>query len=83
MGGLAFLDNLGEVRPFLYAVAPDVAHGEAEPFNLRQIHDGLHQVREVFAAREVGAALYPLETVAYQNLADFVIRVVVLISAVA
>ena len=80
--GLAFLDYLGEVRPFFYAVAADIAHGLAEPVNLRQVHDGLHQVCEVVAAREVGAALYLLETVAYQNFANFVIRIIVNLAVV-
>ena len=79
---LAFLYGFGEVRPFLYAVAADVADRLAKPVNLLQGVDGVEEVQQIVSVGHVGAALHPLEPVLDQRTFDFVVRAVVGIAVV-
>ncbi len=78
----AFLHRFGEVRPFLYAVAADVADGEAEPVNFLQGVDGVEEIQQVVSIGHIGAALNPVESMLNQRALDIVVSAVVLLAVV-
>jgi len=75
-------DRFGEVRPFLNAIATDVAHRQAEPVDGFQGVDGIEEVEQIVGIGHVGAALYPVETVLDQRSLYLIISAVVRITVV-
>ena len=78
----AFLYNFGEVRPFLYPVAANVAHGLAEPVYRLQGVDGVEDVEQIVGIGHVGTALNPIELMLCQRALYLVVRTVVEVAVV-
>ena len=79
---LIAFDQVCKIRPVFHLVAAYVTNRLPEPVDFLQIHDGPDKICHISRRGEVGASLYPLESVAQQQLFDFVISIVVQLAIV-